>query len=46
MKKITTRLLPRPKKILKRGVFETIKILEGKEVKPRDYGKRLREGRI
>ena len=39
--KIPTSLLPKPKKILKRGLYEAMW-----GAKPRDYGKRLKEGRI
>lgn len=40
MKKISTSLLPKPRKIAKRGLYE---IMWG--AKPRDYGKKVKECR-
>jgi len=34
-------LLPKPKKIIKRGIYEMISIATGGKTKPRDYGKRI-----
>lgn len=47
MKKITTKLIPSPKKIAKRGLYEMLwKDAKGKNYKRQDYSKRLKEGRI
>lgn len=40
MKKITSSPLPKPKKIIKRGLYE---MMWG--AKPRNYGKRVKEGK-
>ena len=46
MKKITTKLIPSPKKIAKRGLYELMWKCSKEDYKPQDYKKRLREGRI
>lgn len=38
-------LLPKPKKILQRGLYEMMWCCGNDNYKPRDYGKRLREGK-
>lgn len=43
--RIPTSLLPKPSKIIKRGIYEIISEATGGNTKPRDYGKRLREGK-
>lgn len=40
--RIRTNLLPKPKKIMTRGLYEIINEATGKDVKKRDYGKRLK----
>lgn len=40
MKKITTSLLPKPNKIMKRGLYEVMW-----EAKPRNYKKRVTKGK-
>lgn len=45
MKKISTSLLPKPKKIFKRGIYEMVSHLTGGNTKPRNYGKRLTKGK-
>jgi hypothetical protein len=43
--RISTHLLPTPKKIVKRGIYEMVSAATGGNTKPRDYGKRIREGK-
>lgn len=38
-------LLPKPNKIIKRGIYEIVSAATGGNTKPRDYEKRLREGK-
>ena len=38
-------LLPKPSKIVKRGIYEMLTIATGGNVKHRDYGKRIKKGR-
>lgn len=38
-------LLPKPSKIVKRGIYEIVSAVTGGNTKPRDYGKKLREGK-
>lgn len=38
-------LLPKPSKIIKRGIYEMVNAATGGNTKPRDYGKRLRDGK-
>lgn len=33
--------LPKPSKIIKRGIFEIVSVMTGGNTKPRDYSKRL-----
>ncbi len=42
---IPTNLLPKPSKIVKRGIYEMVSNLTGGNTKPRDYGKRLTKGK-
>jgi hypothetical protein len=43
--KISTSLLPKPSKIVKRGIYEMVSAATGGNTKPRDYGKKIRTGR-
>lgn len=38
-------LLPKPSKIIKRGIYEIVSAATGGNTKPRDYGKRIEKGR-
>lgn len=38
-------LLPKPSKIVKRGIYEIVSAATGGNTKPRDYEKKLREGK-
>ena len=38
-------LLPKPSKIVKRGIYECLTAATGGKVKHRDYGKRIKKGR-
>ena len=38
-------LLPKPSKIIKRGIYEMVSVVTGGNTKPRDYGKKIKEGR-
>ena len=38
------RLLPKPEKIIKRGIYEIVSAATGGNTKPRNYGKRLDKG--
>ena len=38
-------LLPKPSKIVKRGIYEIVSTVTGGNTKPRDYEKKLREGK-
>lgn len=38
-------LLPKPKKILKRGIYEMVSAATGGNTKPRDYGKKIKNGK-
>lgn len=38
-------LLPKPSKIMKRGIYEIVSTATGGNTKTRDYGKKLREGK-
>lgn len=38
-------LLPKPSKIVKRGIYEIVSAATGGNTKPRDYGKRLEKGK-
>lgn len=46
MKKITTKLIPNPKKIAKRGLYELMWKCNKDNYKPQNYSKRLKEGKI
>lgn len=39
-------LMPKPKKVGKRGVYELLSIATGGNTKVRDYGKRLKTGKF
>ena len=43
--RIPKSLLPKPSKIIKRGIYEMVSAATGGNTKPRDYGKRLRKGK-
>lgn len=43
--KMPKSLLPKPSKIVKRGIYECVSALTGGNTKSRDYGKRLRTGK-
>lgn len=43
--RIPTGLLPKPRKILQRGLYEMMWCCGREDYKPRDYGKRIREGK-
>ena len=43
--KMPKNLLPKPEKIVKRGIYECITALSGKEAKHRDYEKRIKKGK-
>lgn len=45
MKKLPKSLLPSPKKIMKRGLYEALTITTKGKVKQRDYGKRMLKGK-
>lgn len=49
MRKVRVRmsksLLPKPSKIIKRGIYEMVSAATGGNTKPRDYGKKLRDGK-
>lgn len=38
-------LLPKPSKIMKRGIYEIVSTATGGNTKTRDYGKKLRNGK-
>ena len=38
-------LLPKPSKIMKRGIYEMVSAATGGNTKTRDYEKRIREGK-
>lgn len=38
-------LLPKPSKIIKRGIYECVSELTGGNTKPRDYQKRIEKGK-
>lgn len=38
-------LLPKPSKIIKRGIYEMVSAATGGSTKPRDYGKRIEKGK-
>ena len=38
-------LLPKPSKIIKRGIYEIVSAATGGNTKPRDYGKRIEKGK-
>ena len=38
-------LLPKPSKIIKRGIYEIVSAATGGNTKTRDYEKRIREGK-
>lgn len=38
-------VLPKPRKIFTRGIYECLTLVTTGEVKHRDYGKRVRQGR-
>ena len=38
-------LLPKPSKIIKRGIYEMVSAATGGNTKPRDYGKRIEKGK-
>lgn len=42
---IPTGLLPKPKKIFQRGLYEMMWKCGREDFKPRDYGKRIEKGR-
>lgn len=43
--KMPKNLLPKPSKIVKRGIYEIVSAATGGNTKPRDYSKRLKEGK-
>lgn len=43
--RMSKNLLPKPSKIVKRGIYEIVSAATGGNTKPRDYGKRLKEGK-
>ena len=49
MRKVRVRmsksLLPKPSKIMKRGIYEMVSAATDGNTKPRDYGKKLRDGK-
>jgi len=44
--RLPERLLPKPEKIVKRGIYEMIGIISGSNVKQKDYGKRVKKGKF
>lgn len=38
-------LLPKPSKIIKRGIYEMVSAATGGNTKPRNYGKRIEKGK-
>ena len=38
-------LLPKPSKIIKRGIYECVSALTGGNTKPRDYEKKIKKGK-
>lgn len=38
-------LLPKPSKIIKRGIYEMVSAATGGNTKPRDYGKKIEKGK-
>ena len=38
-------LLPKPSKIIKRGIYECVSAATGGNTKPRDYEKKIRTGK-
>ena len=38
-------LLPKPSKIIKRGIYEMVSAVTGGNTKPRDYWKRIEKGK-
>ena len=43
--RISKSLLPKPKRIIKRGIYEMVSVMTGGNTKPRDYEKRIRNGK-
>lgn len=43
--RLPERLIPKPEKIVKRGIYEMINVVTGSNVKQKDYGKRIQKGR-
>ena len=43
--RIPKNLLPKPSKIIKRGIYEMVSAATGGNIKLRDYGKRIEKGK-
>ena len=43
--RIPKNLLPKPSKIIKRGIYEMVSAATGGNIKSRDYGKRVKRGK-
>lgn len=43
--RMSKNLLPKPSKIIKRGIYEIVSAATGGNTKPRDYGKRIEKGK-
>ena len=43
--RIPKNLLPKPSKIIKRGIYEMVSAVTGGNTKPRDYGKKIKKGK-
>lgn len=43
--RLPERLIPKPEKIIKRGIYEMINVVTGSKAKPKDYKKRIEKGR-
>ena len=44
--RIPERLIPKPSKIMKRGIYEIISAATGGNTKKRDYDKRIKRGKF
>lgn len=44
--RLPERLIPKPEKIVKRGIYEMINIATGSKTKTKDYNKRIKKGKF
>ena len=43
--RLPERLIPKPEKIVKRGIYEMISVITGSKAKSKDYKKRIEKGK-